>query len=352
MRLQRLFILVAVLALPVAALAQPKAEDPKKAAEPEKSEDPPPLVIDLGNTKVQTLDVDAGTYKIRLVNAVPGREYFLRVGLSQALQLPVLELPGAPEKKEAVTAKQELEERVANRCQEITAATRALAGVAQESEVANRVDAVRLALASAGVCKKERDDARRMVGSTSPDFPNAVTLTSEAVRDIKVSNGLGSTWDVRLNSAGRGVWQNSYGFVFSPNHDEDYFTEMTGNEAFTIRRKTRDKNSITFLPAVFYTWLPSSQAFKSAQYGPTLGVGLTTDSGRIGGMLGYSLRFNQNIGITAGVSVYPHRRLDAKYHEGQVLKESLDSDQLNKDSVRGNIFVAFTLRLAASPFGK
>ena len=65
---------------------------------------------------------------------------------------------------------------------------------------------------------------------------------------------------------------------------------------------------------------------------------------------GWTVRFNQNIGVVAGVSIYPHKRLDGQYQENQVLKENLDSDKLNKDSIRANSFLALTLRFGSNPF--
>lgn len=328
--------LIATLCLPAAASSQ---EKPGKTAEPT------PLVIDLAKGLQQTLRIDAGTFEIRLTNAVPGRGYFMQVGPSRAMEVPVLKMPGV---KEGVAgAKQS-----ADPCALLTAAIFALATVGTETEVGHGVDAVRLALAAVGECKVERATAASVIDSTRPTLAQAVVVNDDSVRQLTISNGLGASWQVGLNSAGRGVWQTTYGFAFNPNHDEEFFSEATGDKEYTIRRKDRDKHSITFLPSVFFNWLSSSQAFSNIQHGPTLGIGLTTGGGRLGGLLGYSVRFNQNIGLTAGVGVYPHRRLDAKYGEGQVLKEALDADKLNKDSVRGNIFIALTLRLGASPFGK
>lgn len=332
MGFQLAFVVIVTLGLPLVSAAQEKPA-------------PTPLVIDLARGWEQTLRVDAGTYQIHLTNAVPGREYYLRVGPSQAIEAPVLKMPAA---KEAIA----LGKQGGDTCALLTAAAFALAIVESEAEVGQRVDAVRLALASAGECKTEREQAATVVESTKPKLAPVVVINAEAVRQITILNSLGGSWQVGLNSAGRGVWQTTYGFAFNPNHDEEFFSEATGDKEFTIRRKDRDKNSVTFLPSVFFNWLSSSQAFGNIQHGPTLGVGLTSGGGRLGGLLGYSVRFNQNIGLTAGISAYPHRRLDGKYREGQVLKEALDSDKLNKDSVRGNFFVAFTLRLGASPFGK
>lgn len=341
MRHQRLFVLAIVLGLPVLAWAQPKENDPEQKPEPTE------LVIDLAQGRILTWEVEAATYTVRLSNAVPGREYFLRTGPNMPLQLP--ELKGAATTTERVAPKTTTDK---DSCPSLAAARKALASAALEAAVPKLVDDVRVALATTGECPNEKALANEVVGQTRPVMSHQIKLDAESARRITVASSLGDTWSLALSSAGRGVWQSSYGFVFSPNHDEDFFTEQTGDEAFVIRREKRDKNSITFLPSVFYTWLSTSQAFENFQHGPTIGVGLTTNSGRLGAMLGYSLRFNQNIGITAGVNVYPHRRLGAKYHEGQVLKEALEADQLNKNSVRGNLFVAFTLRLGTSPFGQ
>ena len=114
---------------------------------------------------------------------------------------------------------------------------------------------------------------------------------------------------------GSGVWQTTYGFVVSPNRDEDFFSEATGQSDFTVRRKPRDEGSLTFLPSVLFTWLPGSQAFSRVQHGPTVGLGITAGDagGRVSALVGWGIRFHQNIGLAAGVNVYQHRRLDGQY---------------------------------------
>ena len=339
MRFHRLFVLVAVFALPALASAQKKAEEPE----------PTVLVIDLARGFEQTIRVDAGTYEIQLTNAVPGRKYVMQVGPSQPMEVPAMKMPAAQ-----IAAAPSGPETPRTVCETLAAAVLALATVEQEATVGQRVEELRLALAivPANECRAQRTNATDTVNASRPTLRPSVAVSADAVRQLTIANALGSTWLVGLNSAGRGVWQTTYGFAFNPNHDEEFFSEATGDKEFTIRRKDRDKDSLTFLPSVFFNWLSSAQAFGDIQHGPTLGIGLTTGGGRLGGLLGYSVRFNQNIGLTAGISIYPHRRLDAKYSENQVLKEALDSDKLNKDSVRGNFFVAFTVRLGASPFGK
>ena len=120
-------------------------------------------------------------------------------------------------------------------------------------------------------------------------------MVNDAVRQLEILSRAGGRWHVALDSSGRGVWQTTYGFVFSPNHDEDYFSEPTGDEEFTVVRKPRDSHSLTFLPTVFFTWLSSKQAFSNVQHGPTVGLGVTTgaDGGRfaaLGGVGSGSIR--------------------------------------------------------------
>ncbi|MBA3640429.1 MAG: hypothetical protein H0W53_14360 [Acidobacteria bacterium] len=156
-----------------------------------------------------------------------------------------------------------------------------------------------------------------------------------------------------MTSMGSGVWQTTYGFVVSPNRDEEFFSDASGQSDFTIRRKPRDEDSLTFLPSVLFTWLPTSQAFSRLQHGPTVGLGLTAGEagGRVSALVGWGLRFHQNIGLAVGVNVYQHRRLDGQYLEGQVIQENLESSKLNRDSTRANYFAALTMRFGAQPFG-
>jgi hypothetical protein len=306
-----------------------------------------PVVIDLADQESRTIRVDAGTYRIVLMNTVVGREYWLQVGPSLPMQVAVLQLDAPAQ--ESVRALSD------SKCA-VTRAAQAVARSTTEATVRKTVDQLRIALAGydgAACTPQEISSAQEVMAATQrvvAEMP--VVMTADVVRQLAISSRDGARWSVALNTTGRGVWQTTYGVAFGPNRDEEYFSEETGESEFTIRRKPADEGSLTLLPTVFFTWLSSADAFRNVQHGPTVGLGVTTGtpSGRFSVLAGWTARFNQNIGVVAGVSIYPHKRLAGQYRENQVLQEKLDSDQLNADSIRANGFLAFTLRFGSSPF--
>lgn len=308
-----------------------------------------PIVVDLAGPASQIIRADAGTYQLTLMNAVPGRSYWLHIGPSFAQEIPTLSADSVKGTTFGITD-------LGNKDCSLMDALHALIVSPTELEVRKNAESLRVAAATAdpSKCEQEAKRAAAVLALTTVQLPNApIIMSGNAMRRLSISSRDGGHWDIELNSMGRGTWQTTYGFAFNPNKDEEYFSEAGADDEFTIRKQGRDSGSLTLLPAVFFTWLPSSQALRNFQHGPTLGVGVTAGDagGRFGALAGYALRFNQNIGLVAGLSVYQHRRLDAQYKENQAIAENFAPDQLNEDSLRPNVFLALTLRFGASPFG-
>ncbi|MDQ3487844.1 MAG: hypothetical protein M3468_08930 [Acidobacteriota bacterium] len=340
-RLIAAFVAIVVTSVPSLALGQAKPETSAIVTEP--------VVVDLAAPSPRTIRVEAGTYRLDLINAVPGRRYWLHVGPSQAQEISPLSSDDAPNREFAPQFTMDVKQ-----CPVVTIAHKLIAATT-EQEVRSSSEALRVQLGqSESSCSDENKFAEDVLAATSISLVTPVTLSANALRTLEVASQQGSRWEVQLTSMGSGVWQTTYGFVVSPNRDEDFFSEATGQSDFTVRRKPRDEGSLTFLPSVLFTWLPSAQAFSTVQHGPTVGLGITTGDagGRVSALVGWGIRFHQNIGLAAGVNVYQHRRLDGQYLDGQVIEENLESDQLNRDSTRANYFVALTLRFGAHPFGR
>ncbi len=66
--------------------------------------------------------------------------------------------------------------------------------------------------------------------------------------------------------------------------------------------------------------------------------------------LGASVLYRTNLQVVAGVVMNRQRRLRGEYQAGDVLKESLDLDQLTEKTYRPNVFFGVALRLGKSPF--
>ena len=278
-RLIAAFVAIVVTSVPSLALGQAKPETSPIVTVP--------IVLDLAEPSSRTIRVEAGTYRLTLINAVPGRTYWLHVGPSQAQEISPLSLE--PRQIESAPGSG-LD--VTKDCA-VTDAALDLIDAPTEQAVRSASEDVRVQLGKSEIrCANENEVAKTVLAATSISLVTPVTLSANALRTLEVASQQGSRWEVQLTSMGSGVWQTTYGFVVSPNRDEDFFSEATGQSDFTVRRKPRDEGSLTFLPSVLFTWLPSTQAF------------------------------------------------------------SLESDQLNRDSTRANYFVALTLRFGAHPFGR
>ena len=83
-RLTAAFVAIVVTSVPSLALGQAKPETSPIVTVP--------IVLDLAEPSSRTIRVEAGTYRLTLINAVPGRTYWLHVGPSQAQEISPLSL--------------------------------------------------------------------------------------------------------------------------------------------------------------------------------------------------------------------------------------------------------------------
>jgi hypothetical protein len=304
-----------------------------------------PLAIELaGNTDEQIWPVDAGTYRLLLVNAIPGRTYVVNVGASESLEIAPFTAPSGIARGASVRQAKE------PGCKRLKEALKLFDATA-ERQVPSMVSNVH----QAQPCTDAQDNAQvtDILSATIRAVDSPVVIPPDSRRTVRIVREF-EVWNVTLTAVPRGKWQTLFGWTFAPNNDEEYFSEAAGENQFMIRRRTRDEGSFTSLPSLFWTWLPSRQAFGNLQHGPTVGLGVTVGGGgsRAGVLAGWTLRWNQNVGVVGGVALYPHRRLDGKYVPDQTIPANLEPDQLNRDSIRPNFFVGLTLRFAQDPRGE
>ena len=325
--------------------AQPAQEKPA-AQQPKPPTQPPALAIDLTASTAQGWPVDPGTYRIVLYNAIPGMKYAVRSGAAEVAEIPVLVLPAGSAVAGPVDVPPSAGEM--KLCKEALNDARALITAQTESEVPRLEQRIRANMANCG--ENELKYLTAVLAQTMYETGLEIQMPNDARRTLTVARQ-NLEWNVTLTTLARGRFQTLFGWVFAPNNDEEFFSESIGNNQFRIRPRTEDSGGLTNLPAVFFTWLPTSQAFRDVQHGPTLGLGLTVGStgSRPSFLGGYIVRWNQNLGVTFGVALYPHRRLDGKYEVDQEITTNLESTQLNKDSWRANVFFGGVLRFGSDP---
>jgi hypothetical protein len=306
----------------------------------------PSLIIDLAAGQQQSWPLDPGTYAITLANAIPGETYSVIVGASALAVLPTLTVPTGSE----VVRSPLPSLRTGGPCDEAAQAATALVGASSEDEVPKLRQRVQTALLKCAD-ESEKAEIRKVISATSVAISDlTLQVPAEARKLVSVVHGP-RVWNVTFSTASRGQWQTLFGWMFAPNHDDEYFSESSDGGKFVVRKRSREEHSLTSLPSVFFVFLPTDQAFGKVQHGPTVGLGVTVgESGsRPSVFAGYSVRYNQNIGLALGASIYPHRRLDGKYTVGQTVTDNLDSNQLNRDVIRVNLFFGALIRFGADP---
>lgn len=305
----------------------------------------PRLNIDLAHGTWQEWPIQAGTYSLTLVHTIPGQRYSIIVGGTVSAEITVLTLPAGTPGGGVVS----LGDAPQAPCQAGIDAASALLKTQDETHVPQLLGNLQqgiLVCPNATIVKQ----LQTIANGTVTDFEVSAQIPDDSLKTISIVRGGSPAWTIKLSTLSRGAWQTVFGWTVAPNRDEDYFSESAGDDTFTIKRRARDKGSLTSLPSIFFTWLPTSQAFRSLQHGFTAGVGATVgSSARPAFFGGYMLRWNQNIGVVAGLALYPHRRLDGKYAEGQTIPTNLESDQLNRNALRPNAFFGGVLRFGSDP---
>ena len=302
----------------------------------------PSLAIDLALDGRQSLPpVAPGTYSIRLQNTVPGATYSVTIGLTQFLEQPRLTGPDFP-----LAASDEVPSTDRN-CSSALRAIELLRRTQNESEVPARHEQAREA---ATVCDRTAvQDALVAVTDQLTTTVQDVTVTVPADARVSLYVARGSRrWEASVSSVPRGRWQMMFGATFVPNGNEEYYVQPGNNGGFrVVQERPRGSASLTALPSVLWTWLPADQAFGNVQHGFTAGIGLSPENGLQNAALlvGYTVRYNQNLGVTFGGVLHAQKRLDGRYSPDGVLRENVGTDALHANEIRGNVFFGATFRL-------
>jgi hypothetical protein len=305
---------------------------------------PSVLPIDLGAIDPGTervLATSPGEYTISILNRLPAAAYDVEVAVS-FVPIEPLEAPGARGAGVAEDAA----------CPELEAATQELLGATSEDLVAANVGAVNEHLDGCAAGEPAHRLALQAIASTREHLPYAYTLASNQRLAVTISRRDGAgrkVWTVVFQTAPRGRWFSSYGFVFVSNDDEQYFSKPTPGAAdqFTITRKS-DTQDYDFAPSLFYSWLPARREGKALSLGAAAGLGFDQTNPVV--FAGPMLTYNQNISLLAGAVMRKRARLDGMYSPGQEVTEDLDEDQLTEESYHPGLFFGLSFRFGANPF--
>lgn len=147
----------------------------------------------------------------------------------------------------------------------------------------------------------------------------------------------------------KGKWLTTYGFTYISQtfkESEPFFSKAV-DTTFAVTPLNK-RSGLSFVPSIFFTWFPYKDLGKDFSHSLTGGVGYDLEAPTA--FLGYSLLYNQNIGISLGLSAHQQDFLNGKYEEGDIVKENLDGNQLNEKLYSLNPYISVSFRFGSAPF--
>ncbi len=320
--------------------------------------------------------VEAGkSYQFLIYHRVPGRKYQVDTKV-QTIDIPSLEMPAPvklldtkshfPESNEIINAQKELrlalvkaasicsEEKVEAYIGQLSTSLKAATTVAAGG---GDTDSFKFLRSDCTAFLNELNSPQ-VVDLTTPlklGQEYVVTITGEPKETCGKENKPDAkrVWTVVYSTGDRGTWDTLYGFSFSPNKDESFFSKSldTTPATFAVTRKDAHPG-YAFVPALFFTWYPKSGDGTNCTWGPTAGIGFDLKSPNA--FFGMQWTFNRNFALVAGGVVRPEKRLNGKYKVGDIVKDNLSEDQLSETTFTTRFFFSLAFRFSKKPdgFGK
>ena len=122
------------------------------------------------------------------------------------------------------------------------------------------------------------------------------------------------------------------------------FVSKETNGSYSVA-EIQDRKSMELMPAIMFTLMNKQENFS---FGYTGGIGFNFEELAL--FTGLSLGIGQNIVLTGGVAVHKQHRPNADYSIGQVIENTVTSDDLNQKQYRFNPFLGLSFRLDSNPF--
>ncbi len=305
------------------------------------------FVVDLGQQvagKTAEISVSPGTTGVVAVTSkLPTRKYTVTT------RVRVIPVPPLTSPFKATTATGD------DLCVEGDTAAiveRALAALTAENDVAPKIDELR---ALAAACATSPDRIIEIVNAAARRLTvqelSSITLSAGQELEVRVLREDNQLWTVVFSAGPRGTWHTLYGFMFTPNFDEEYSTVAEGSQ-FRVTPQFTSRLDLKFLPAVFWSWMPASRENRSLNWSWT--GGLAFDQARPAVFGGWSFAYNHNLALVMGGVFHQQKRLDANYNPEALplVASALTPEQLSRQPFRFNAFVGLAFKFSSSPFAE
>jgi hypothetical protein len=221
-----------------------------------------------------------------------------------------------------------------------------------EKEVRKRINELQKLLLTTNCDNGEINaSSKSLINECTRDISQSVSINEGETLTIIVSCGNGARkWTWKFIGDKIGEWVMSYGFGFTSAALEGkkyHLQQMDDTTTFKINQNAKPGTlDLSYIPAIFYSFLPASKYNRSNNWSITAGLGFDLSAPVV--FFGGGFMFRQNIGINAGIAFQQQSKLFPQYSDGQILTSSIQDSQLHDKVYRPNLFISINFRFDKS----
>lgn len=312
------------------------------------------LILDLAGMdpgETRSISGNNSFEMILLKNVIPGMKYNIKISKT-VIPMPALPAPNIPGPAATDSAK--------GPCEELNLAYLKLLGISDpanddstgktEKAVSENVLVLQKEIDKGNCTKKDLvDSAQSLISKFQKEINEKVSIKSgEKVvitvwRDDKIW-----TWEFVGDETGEWVLSYGFGFCSAALAGKTYHLQQMDDT--TTYKITQDAKpgalELAYIPAIFYSFLPSAKYNSSYNWSITAGLGFDLSAPVV--FFGGGFMYRQNIGVNMGVAFQQQDKLYPQYSEGQILASPMQDAQLHKQVYRPNLFISVNFRFDKS----
>jgi hypothetical protein len=197
--------------------------------------------------------------------------------------------------------------------------------------------------------------------SVSTSDPITVSKLNNEVFTLTVTNSdTRKEWTLTIQTEESGQFVTVYGFTYIPfafYKPHTYYAQQNvdskGTPLGTYSITPSSSESLAqYAPTIAFHYITKQSGMLSSSFTAGLGVSLNNNSTGISPIViaGYSLLYNQNMGINFGVAAHQITNLKGEFTNGQIISSGLQANDLNEQVTRFNPFVSIIFRFGSTPF--
>jgi hypothetical protein len=197
--------------------------------------------------------------------------------------------------------------------------------------------------------------------TASTSDPITVSKLNNEVFTLTVTNSDSrKEWTLNIQTEESGQFVTVYGFTYIPfalYKPHTYYAQANvdtkGAPLGTYTVNPSSSESLAeYAPTVAFHYITKQSGTLSSSFTAGLGISFNSKATGISPIViaGYSLLYNQNMGINFGIAAHQVTNLKGEFTNGQIISTSLQSSDLNEQVTRFNPFVSIIFRFGSNPF--